>query len=93
MNVCAHHTIGGRAGSLGLNKRFEDAVNTLVGEDQFYHLKKTRGFRAAVEFFDQSIKTAFRGHEDEDYFVNFPMAKLKDDAHNSLVSNCWEMRW
>ncbi|KAM3086123.1 hypothetical protein ACMFMF_000078 [Clarireedia jacksonii] len=81
------------AGSLGLNKRFEEAVKKLVGEDQFNNLHNTRAFSAAVEQFDQSIKTAFRGHKDEDYFVNFPMAKLVDDHKNKLVSNCWNMQW
>jgi hypothetical protein len=81
------------AGSLGLNRRFEEAVKKLVGEDQFNNMHNTRAFSAAVEYFDLSVKTAFRGREDEDYFVNFPMAKLEDDRKNNLVSNCWNMQW
>ncbi|TGO59388.1 hypothetical protein BCON_0045g00300 [Botryotinia convoluta] len=57
---------GGMAGSLGLNKRFEEAVKELVGEDQFYGPRKTRGFTHAVEYFDLRVKTAFRGNEEED---------------------------
>lgn len=34
---------GGMAGSLGLNQRFEESVREMVGEDQFYLLKKTVG--------------------------------------------------
>jgi len=80
------------AGSLGLNKRFEQAVKELVGEDQYYHLRKTRGFEQATLHFDRSIKTAFRGSEDEEHYVHFPMAKLQDDPANNLASNCWTMK-
>ena len=80
------------AGSLGLNKRFEHAVKELVGEDQYFSLRKTKGFEQAVLQFDRSIKTAFRGNPDEDYYVNFPMAKLEDDELNRLVSDTWHMK-
>lgn len=80
------------AGSLGLNRRFESAVKDLVGEDQYFHLRKTRGFEQATEQFDRSIKTAFRGDQEEDYFVNFPMANLKDDQANNLQSQTWNMK-
>ena len=80
------------AGSLGLNKRFEQAVKDLVGEDQYFHLRKTKGFEKAVEQFDRSIKTAFRGDLEEDYFVNFPMSNLKDDPINNLESKTWNMK-
>lgn len=79
------------AGSLGLNKRFEAAVKELVGEDQYHVLRKSKGFRLATEYFDQSVKTAFRGDEEEEYYVNFPMANLEDDDANNLSSNCWTM--
>ncbi|CZT11384.1 related to hsp70 protein [Rhynchosporium agropyri] len=83
---------GGMAGSLGLNKRFEQAVKDLVGEDQYFSLRKTKGFEQAVQQFDRSVKTAFRGDLDEDYYINFPMANLDDDPVNNLVSNCWNMK-
>ncbi|KAI9647988.1 hypothetical protein NHQ30_002616 [Ciborinia camelliae] len=83
---------GCMAGSLYLNKRFEEAVANLVGVRQFDQLKRTLGFRKAVQQFDLSVKTAFRGVEEEDYFVNFPMAKLQDDEENNLSSNCWNMK-
>lgn len=79
------------AGSLGLNKRFEQAVKDVVGEDQFYHLRKTKGFDEAMQQFDRSIKTAFQGEPDEEYFVNFPMANLKDDPANNIKGNCWNI--
>ncbi|TVY38304.1 Heat shock 70 kDa protein 12B [Lachnellula occidentalis] len=82
---------GGMAGSLGLNQRFEGAVKNLVGEDQYFHLRKSRGFSLAVEQFDRSVKTAFRNDPYEDYLINFPMAELKDDLGNNLKANCWNM--
>ncbi|KAL8671693.1 MAG: hypothetical protein Q9168_003815 [Polycauliona sp. 1 TL-2023] len=83
---------GGMAGSLGLNKRFAQAVQNLVGEDQFFHLRKETGFEEAMKQFDKTIKTAFRGDLDEDYYVNFPRAKLEDDLPNRLEANCWNMK-
>lgn len=83
---------GGMAGSLGLNKRFAQAVQNLVGEDQFFHLRKETGFEEAMKQFDKTIKTAFRGDLEEDYYVNFPRAKLDDDAPNRLEANCWNMK-
>ncbi|KAF4626672.1 hypothetical protein G7Y89_g11485 [Cudoniella acicularis] len=83
---------GGMAGSLGLNKRFEEAVKNLVGEEQFFHLRKSRGFTLAVQQFDRSVKTAFRGDLYEDYYVNFPMARLNDDPDRNLIANCWNMK-
>jgi hypothetical protein len=84
--------VGGMAGSLGLNMRFEQAVKKLVGEDQYLHLQKTKGFELAKQQFDRSVKVAFRGDPDEDYYVNFPMANLRDDPTNNLDSNCWHMK-
>ena len=80
------------AGSLGLNKRFAEAVHNLVGEDQFFHLRKQTGFEEAMKQFDKMIKIAFRGDLEEDYYVNFPRAKLDDDAPNRLEANCWNMK-
>lgn len=80
------------AGSLGLNKRFEEAFKAVVGEDQFFRLRKTKGFEEAVSQFDKSIKVAFRGGVDEEYYVNFPMANLRDDPLNNIQANCWNMK-
>ncbi|KAL8865909.1 MAG: hypothetical protein Q9198_009115 [Flavoplaca austrocitrina] len=80
------------AGSLGLNKRFAQAVKNIVGEDQYFHLRKETGFQQAMNQFDKNIKTAFRGDLDEDYYVNFPMANLIDDHAYRLMANCWNMK-
>jgi len=82
---------GGMAGSLGLNKRFEEAVKNLIGEEEFFRIKKTKAWFKANTQFDNEIKPAFRGKSSEEYFVNFPMADLDDDVGSGLVSNCWTM--
>ena len=46
---------GVMAGSLGLNKSFEEAVKNLVSEDQCASLRKTRGFEQAAVQFDPHI--------------------------------------
>jgi hypothetical protein len=80
------------AGSLGLNKRFAQVVKDLVGEDQYFYLRKEKGFEEAMKQFDKHIKTAFRGDPDEDFYVNFPMANLNDDPACRLIANCWNMK-
>ncbi|KHN93782.1 Heat shock protein Hsp70 [Metarhizium album ARSEF 1941] len=70
---------GGMAGSLGLNRRFAQAVQNLVGDEQWFPLKKSKAWVIAQRQFDQEVKRAFRGEPDEEYFVNFPMADLEDD--------------
>ena len=82
---------GGMAGSLGLNRRFFEAVKNLVGEDQYNDLRKTKAFALAEKAFDREIKKAFRGRPNEEFFVNFPMATLEDDPDAGLVSNTWRM--
>jgi len=82
---------GGMAGSLGLNQRFVEAVKNLVGEDQYYELRKTKGFWFAEKSFDREIKKSYRGDPNEEYFVTFPMASLEDDPASGLVSNTWTM--
>ena len=79
--------------SLGLNTRFQQAVKDLVGEDQFEELEKTIGFEEAVLYFDRFVKTTFKDDPEQDFYVNFPMADLKDDPANRLISNCWAMLW
>ncbi|ETI20493.1 hypothetical protein G647_08530 [Cladophialophora carrionii CBS 160.54] len=83
---------GGMAGSLQLNKRFEDQVKMLVGEDQYYHLRKTRAYQEAVTFFDRTVKRGFRAGNEDSWYVNFPMADLKDDRSQNLKRNTWELK-
>ena len=79
---------GGLAGSLMLNKRFEEWVKNIVGERAYIELRETNGYRLAMKQFDESIKPAFRSRDDEDQYINFPMANLKDDPTKKIKSNC-----
>ena len=79
---------GGLAGSLMLNKRFEEWVKNIVGERAYIELRDTNGYRLAMKQFDESIKPAFRSRDDEDQFINFPMANLKDNPSKRIKSNC-----
>ncbi len=79
------------AGSLSLNKRFAEAVQSLVGDDQWLLLKKSMGWAKAERDFEKQIKTAFRGNVDEDFFVHFPQADIEDDPEQNLISNCWTL--
>lgn len=83
--------LGGMAGSLGLNKRFEEKVRRVVGEKQFASLKDTVGWAKALNEFDKNIKTSFNGDVSETFYVNFPKAELKDNPDEGLFGNCWEM--
>ncbi|KAF5544502.1 Hsp70 chaperone protein [Fusarium phyllophilum] len=82
---------GGMAGSLGLNERFAKEVEHLVGDDQWPQLKKSRAFHLASKQFDREIKRSFRGGTEEEYFVNFPTAKLEDDLDNGLGASTWRL--
>lgn len=78
---------GGLVGSIMLNRRFEQWIKDVVGERAFLDLRETNGFRLAMKQFEESIKPGFQGVEDEDQFVNFPMANLKDDKAKGVKAN------
>ncbi|KAM0546652.1 hypothetical protein ACHAPJ_010790 [Fusarium lateritium] len=82
---------GGMAGSLGLNKLFSSKVEELVGEDQWPQLKKSKAFHLASRQFDREVKRSYQGGADEEYFVNFPTAKLEDDLDKGLEASTWRM--
>jgi hypothetical protein len=80
------------AGSLGLNRRFGEAVKSLVGEDKFFELRKTEGYRVALEWFERDVKRRFKGGSQEEYLISFPMANLEDDEDGGLQANCWRIK-
>jgi len=84
--------LGAVAGSLILNKRFEEAVKNIVGEEEFLELKKTEGFAEAVKTFDREVKPAFCGDKDQTWNVSFPMATLQDDPANNIMANCLRLK-
>ena len=71
-----------------LNKRFAEWVKNIVGDRAYVELKDTNGYRLAMKQFDESIKPGFRSRDDEDQYINFPMANLKDDPSKKIKSNC-----
>ena len=86
--------LGGLAGSLMINKRFEEAVKEAVGEDQYLPLRKHKSYRLAMQYFDESVKPVFNPFDsaaDDVYYVNFPMAGLVDDPANNISSNCFNV--
>jgi len=88
--VTGHSTniaIGGLAGSLMLNRRFEEWVKNVVGERSFLELREQDAYRRAMKDFDKNIKPGFRSKDDEEQYVNFPKADLKDDPAKGLKAN------
>ncbi|OCL00822.1 actin-like ATPase domain-containing protein [Cenococcum geophilum 1.58] len=78
---------GGIAGSLMINKRFENWVKDMVGERVYLDLKETDAYRRAMKDFDENIKPSFQGTGDETAYVNFPMAKIKDNPSKGIAGN------
>jgi len=70
-----------------VNKMFEQEVQKTVKDGPYAKLKKTRAYQSALTEFDRHIKPGFRGPNDADQFVSFPMAGLKNNRAAGLVSN------
>ncbi|KAF5628925.1 Hsp70 family heat shock protein [Fusarium sp. NRRL 52700] len=83
--------IGSMSGSLGLNRRFAEAVQNLIGDEEWFRLKNHDAWPLAERQFDQSIKTAFNGDLEDEYIVNFPGAYLEDDDEERLLRDTWYM--
>ncbi|KAF5593829.1 Hsp70 chaperone protein [Fusarium pseudoanthophilum] len=73
------------------DRSWNGEVENLVGEDQWFELKKSKAFHLASKQFDREIKRSFRGGNEEEYFVNFPTAKLEDDLDNGLEASTWRL--
>ncbi|KAH7304629.1 putative heat shock 70 kDa protein 12A [Rhexocercosporidium sp. MPI-PUGE-AT-0058] len=57
------------AGSLIVNKRFEEFVKDIVGEETFFVLRKTEAFAKAMREFDQEVKPNFRAVPDKTWHL------------------------
>ncbi|KAF4335666.1 Hsp70 family heat shock protein [Fusarium beomiforme] len=82
---------GNMSGSLGLNKRFTEAVRDLIGDEEWFRLKGLNAWALAERQFDQEIKTGFTGDLDDEFVVNFPGARLKDSVDEGLERDSWFM--
>ncbi|EXJ81389.1 hypothetical protein A1O3_07680 [Capronia epimyces CBS 606.96] len=78
---------GGIAGSLMLNKRFEEWIKDVVGERAYLDLKEKDAYRRGMRHFDETIKPGFQSAEDEDQYVSFPRAKLEDNEAKGLIND------
>lgn len=79
------------SGSVGLNIRFDEAVQALVGNKQWMKLQGTRALKTAQKQFDQEIKRAFDGDYDAQFWVDFPMAHLRGQPEKGLKWDSWEL--
>jgi hypothetical protein len=70
-----------------LNRLFEEEIQKTVGDEAYIALKKTEAYRGALREFDIAIKLAFRGKNDPDKYVSFPMANLQDNPAKGLIKN------
>lgn len=75
-----------------LNKRFEEFIKNIIGEEAFFALEKTPGYVDAIDRFDSVIKPSFMDDPNQQWFVTFPMAKLEDDPENNLVGDCLTLK-
>ncbi|KAF5707942.1 Hsp70 family heat shock protein [Fusarium mundagurra] len=82
---------GNMSGSLGLNKRFAEAVRDLIGDEEWFRLKTLSAWALAERQFDQEIKTSFTGDLDDEFIVNFPGARLEDNVDEGLERDSWFM--
>ena len=70
-----------------VNKLFEKEVEAAVGKDVYPKLKETEAYRSALKTFDMALKPAFRGADDRDKYISFPMASLKNDRLRGIVND------
>ncbi|KAH8730677.1 hypothetical protein GQ44DRAFT_746602 [Phaeosphaeriaceae sp. PMI808] len=68
---------GGIAGSMMINRRFEDFIKSKVGERSYVELKETNGWRHAMKNFDENRMP----------YINFPMANIRDDPSRGIKAN------
>lgn len=70
-----------------VNKLFEEEVRKVVKDGSYLKLKTSSAYQSALAEFDGHVKPGFRGQDDPNKFVNFPMAGLRTNKAAGLVSN------
>lgn len=53
-------------------------MKTVVGEKEFVKFRETRAYASGMEFFDETVKPGFHTTDDDEQYINFPKAGLKD---------------
>ena len=79
---------GSAAGSWIINKRFQELVKNMVGEEKYLELKNSEGYVDAMQQFDREVKPGFVGDPDQAWNIHFTMANLEDDPANNIMQNC-----
>lgn len=70
-----------------MNRHFEDWVQSVVGERAYLDIVGQPSYKLAMKFFDETIKPSFRSLGDEESYMTFPGAYLKDDPTKGLKCN------
>lgn len=70
-----------------VNKLFEEEVRKVVKDGPYLKLKTSSAYQSALAEFYGHLKPGFRGQDDPNKFVNFPMAGLRTNKAAGLVSN------
>lgn len=70
-----------------LNKYFEKYIEQVVGKDAFPELRTTPSYRQAMRTFDAFWKPSFVGQNDNDIYVSFAHANLRDNKAKGLFQN------
>lgn len=70
-----------------VNKLFEEEVRRVVKDKPYRRLEQTSAYQSALAEFDGHIKPGFRGPNDPNRYVSFPMAGLRTNKAAGLVSN------
>lgn len=60
---------------------------TVLGEKEFVRLRETRTYARAMKNFDENIKPGFQNSEDDEQYIHFPKAGLKDRPELGLVGD------
>lgn len=67
-----------------LNRRFEQYIKNVVGERNFIKIRENGTLARAMKTFNDTIKPGFYSSEDDEHYVNFPKAGLKDVPEKGL---------
>ncbi|KAF7859445.1 uncharacterized protein EAF02_010893 [Botrytis sinoallii] len=84
---------GCMAGSLNLNKRFEEVLRELVGEAQFHDPKNAKVFADAFMQFESTVKRVFNGNlAGDQHIFNFFMGNLLNGEKIGLENDHWTLK-
>ena len=88
IHCSAYAPLGCLAGSLMLNRRFEEHIKHVVGDSDFIRLRDSGALTRAMKHFNDYIKPGFYSSEEDEQYISFPKAGLKDRPKRGLAQNC-----